>query len=297
MELYQLYSFVVVAEEGHMTKAAERLNTSQPAVSAHIKMLEAELGVALFLRTPKGMVLTPEGVELKKRAETILEGVDGLKDAADKLKDGVRGDVRLGVNTDPRLLRLTSINAELNDNYPGLSLNVLETMSWDASKELLSGNVDLAFTYTKPDDKKIEIRHIDWIQMAIVAPLIWKERYENATMNDLTKLPWIWTSDHCPICELQKEIFAESGCKPNKAVVVDQEAAILKFVSEGVGLSIMPILKAINVADTYNLVPIRKLDKKLALFLIYLKRREQDQKISILLNAIERAWRAKTDDE
>jgi plasmid maintenance system killer protein len=128
-----------------------------------------------------------------------------LKDAADKLKVGVRGDVRLGVNTDPRLLRLTSLIAELNENYAGLSLNVLETMSWDAAKELLSGNVDLAFTYTKPNDKKIEIRHIDWIEMAVVAPLIWKEHYENATMKDLTKLPWIWTSDHCPICELQNE--------------------------------------------------------------------------------------------
>jgi DNA-binding transcriptional LysR family regulator len=280
-----------------MTKAAERLNTSQPAVSTHIKTLESELGVALFLRTPKGMVLTPEGVEIKERAETILEGVNGLKDAADKLKGGVRGDVRLGVNTDPRLLKLTSIIADLNENYPGLSLNVLETMSWDAANELLTGNVDLAFTYTKPNDKRIEIRHIDWIEMAIVAPLIWKERSENATLNDLTALPWIWTSDHCPICELQKEIFAEARCKPNKAVVVDQEAAILKFVSEGVGLSIMPMLKAINIADTYNLVPIRKLDKKLSLFLIYLKRREQDQKISILLNVIERLWEVTTDDK
>jgi len=280
-----------------MTKAAERLNTSQPAVSAHIKTLESELGVALFLRTTKGMVLTPEGLELKERAETILEGVDGLKAAADKLKGGVRGDVRLGVNTDPRLLRLTSIISELNENFPGLSLNILETMSWDAEKELLSGNVDLAFTYTKPNEKRIEIRHIDWIEMAIVAPLIWKEHCENATLNDLTSLPWIWTSDHCPICELQKEIFAEAGCEPNKAVVVDQEAAILKFVSEGVGLSVMPILKAINVADTYNLVPIKRLDKKLALFLIYMKRREQDQKISILLNVIERVWEVKSDDK
>jgi hypothetical protein len=88
---------------------------------------------------------------------------------------------------------------------------------------------------------------------------IWKERYENATMNDLTTLPWIWTSDHWPICELQKEIFAGSGCRPNKVVVVDQEAVIIKFVSEGIGLSIMPLLKAVNVVDAYNLVPTENL--------------------------------------
>jgi len=266
-------------------------------VSTHIKSLESELGVTLFLRTPKGMVLTPEGVELKERAETILEGVDGLHAAAEKLKGEVRGDVLLGVNTDPRLLRLTAIFTELNQYYPGLSLNVLETMSWDAANDLLSGKIDLAFTYTKPNDKKIEVRLVDEIEMAIVAPLLWKERLKNATLNDLTTFPWVWTSDHCPLCELQKAIFAEAGCKPEKAVVVDQEATILKLVAEGVGLGLMPMLKAINVAHTYNLATIRKLDKKLDLFLIYLKRREHDQKISALLDVIERVWEAKTNDK
>jgi len=61
MELYQLKTFVTVAEEGHLTRAAERLFTSQPAISAHIKSLEEELGVTLFHRTPKGMQLTTEG--------------------------------------------------------------------------------------------------------------------------------------------------------------------------------------------------------------------------------------------
>ncbi|MES9912641.1 MAG: LysR family transcriptional regulator, partial [Candidatus Sedimenticola sp. 4PFRAG1] len=54
MELYQLKTFVKVADEGHLTRAAEQLFTSQPAISAHIKALEEELGVVLFQRTPKG---------------------------------------------------------------------------------------------------------------------------------------------------------------------------------------------------------------------------------------------------
>jgi DNA-binding transcriptional LysR family regulator len=288
-------SFVVVAEEGHMTKAAERLNASQPAVSAHIKTLESELGVTLFLRTSKGMVLTREGLELKERAETILKGVDGLLTTADKLKGGVRGDVFLGVNTDPRLLRLTDIYAELNRNFPDLSLNVLETMSWDAEKELLSGNVDLAFTYSKPADKRIKLRHICWIEMVIVAPNIWKERFKSVTLKELATFPWVWTSGHCPLCALQQEIFDDAGCKPKKAVVVDQESAILKLVSEGVGLSIMPTLKAIDVADTCRLAIVKKLKKKLDLFLIYLKRREHDQKISTLLDLVGRVWDSDTE--
>lgn len=72
MEFYQLRTFTMVAEEGHLTRAARRLNASQPAVSAHIKSLEDELRVSLFLRTPKGMVLTDAGKKLKAHADKAL---------------------------------------------------------------------------------------------------------------------------------------------------------------------------------------------------------------------------------
>ncbi len=69
MELYQLRSFITVAGENHLTRAAQKLNTSQPAVSAHIKALEEEFGFSLFVRTPKGMQLTPGGQALCTKAE------------------------------------------------------------------------------------------------------------------------------------------------------------------------------------------------------------------------------------
>jgi DNA-binding transcriptional LysR family regulator len=273
-----------------MTKAAERLHSSQPAVSAHIKALEDALGVALFLRTPKGMVLTQEGVELKAKVAAILEGVDDLRATADRLKGGIFGDIRLGVNTDPQLLKLTAIYAALNRHHPGLSLNMLETMSWDAARELLTGNLDLAFTYSKPDEEKVQAWHLDRIEMAVVAPSRWRERLLDIGLKDLTTFPWVWTSEHCPLCALQKEIFANAGIVPEKAVVVDQEAAILKLVSEGVGLSLMPVVKALNLADTANVIMVKKLEQKLDLFVIYLKRRGQDRKIAAILDVIGRVW-------
>lgn len=95
MELYDLKTFITVAEEGHLTRAAQRLNTSQPAVSAHIKGLEAELGIMLFTRTPKGMRLTQEGEALKDQAARALSIIDTLRDRAGALKDEVRGTLDL----------------------------------------------------------------------------------------------------------------------------------------------------------------------------------------------------------
>ena len=64
MELYQLKTFVAIAREGSLTRAAERVFTSPPAVSAQLKALEDELGVKLFERTPRGMVPTEAGTRL-----------------------------------------------------------------------------------------------------------------------------------------------------------------------------------------------------------------------------------------
>ena len=82
MELYQLRSFAAVAELGHLTRAAERLHISQPAVSAQIKALEDELGVTLFERVSSGMVLTSAGRKLLPAAEKVLDAAQALRSRA-----------------------------------------------------------------------------------------------------------------------------------------------------------------------------------------------------------------------
>ena len=74
MELYQFRKFAAVAELGHLTRAAERLHVSQPAVSAQIKALEDELGVTLFERVSSGMVLTSAGRKLSRRGKGARRG-------------------------------------------------------------------------------------------------------------------------------------------------------------------------------------------------------------------------------
>jgi LysR family transcriptional regulator, benzoate and cis,cis-muconate-responsive activator of ben and cat genes len=83
MSLAQLTYFVAVAEEQHLTRAASRLNISQPPLTRRIRELESELGVTLFERTPRGMSLLPAGEALLARARQILALVELARQDAD----------------------------------------------------------------------------------------------------------------------------------------------------------------------------------------------------------------------
>lgn len=97
MELYHLRTFIAVAEEKNLTRAAQKLFTSPPSVSPHIKALEEELNVELFIRTPRGMHLTEAGETLKQKAESTVYAADDFVNSAQTLCDQPLGCVGMSV--------------------------------------------------------------------------------------------------------------------------------------------------------------------------------------------------------
>ena len=94
----QLRSFLAIVDTGSFTRASERVNKTQSAVSMHIRRLEERLGRALFLKQGRGVVLSPEGEKLVDHARRILQvEADAL---AELRADGLRGQVRLGMPDD-----------------------------------------------------------------------------------------------------------------------------------------------------------------------------------------------------
>ena len=122
MELNRLRSFAAVAEAGHLTRAAERLHISQPALSAQIKALEDELDLSLFDRTPSGMALTEAGRRLLTEAEKVLAAAQALRSEARSLKGEIAGVVKLGTLSDPEFIRVGDFMGAALERYPLLKI-------------------------------------------------------------------------------------------------------------------------------------------------------------------------------
>lgn len=97
MDLRSLKYFVVVAQELNITRAAEKLNMSQPPLSNQIKALEEELGVTLFIRGKRHLQLTEAGSLLLRRANQVLELTDKTRQELREMQDGLSGTISIGM--------------------------------------------------------------------------------------------------------------------------------------------------------------------------------------------------------
>jgi len=290
MELYQLRSFVAVAEEGRLSGAAEKLNTSQPAVSAHVKNLEKELGLILFTRTPRGMVLTEAGRELELKAREALSSVDGLITQAKDLRLGLSGEARLGINTDANFLRVVKIGAALKEDHPNLGLRVLKTNSWRTPDSLRKGELDGGFVYGSPKPEGVEKVELAKVPLRIVAPPDWSNRIERASWEEAAAMPWIWFTEDCPFHEAGRQAFISKGLEVNIAYRTDDEETLLALVIAGKGLSMLREEEALQaVAQNCACVWPQPL-AEMEVSYLFARSRRQDRIVQALLEAVQQTW-------
>jgi DNA-binding transcriptional LysR family regulator len=146
LDLRQLRYFVAVAEEGHVTRAAERLGMGQPPLSQQIKALEAQLGIQLFRRKPRGVELTESGRVLLEEAQVILARLELAERAALSTARGEQGQLRVGVApTAPFHPFVPQVIRGFREAFPGVRVTLDECLSRQAVQELKEAQLDAAF--------------------------------------------------------------------------------------------------------------------------------------------------------
>jgi DNA-binding transcriptional LysR family regulator len=240
MELYQLRTFAAVAEEGHLTRAAERLHVSQPAVSGQIKALEQEFEVRLFERSPAGMTLTVAGRELLPLAERVLTAADELKKSARRLSGEVAGTLRIGTVSNPESIRLGDLLAAAVKRHPRLELELQHEVSGAALEGVREGRLDASFYFGDAPGRDVTALRLREFVYCVTAPIAWAERIEAADWAEIAALPWILTPAISTHNVLVTRLFEQQGVEPpQRHVEADQESVIETLVVSGVGVSLM----------------------------------------------------------
>ena len=290
MEIYQLKAFLAVARVGHLTRAAEQLHITQPAVSKQLKALEEELGVLLFDRLPTGMVLTKAGQALLPHAERTLFGAMELLSAAKRLQGEVAGAVRLGTIIDPESIKLGSFLGSVLQYYPLLQIKLSHGVSGGVLEQLAAGELDAGFYLGEITASGISLVLLRTVRYRVVAPPDWAQRMQHASWQDLGGLPWVGTPAHSSQHRLVREMLRKQGFEPRFVLEADQEASMLSLVKSGVGLCLMREELAQAAAARAEAVIWDGVSQPCPLVFIYASSREQDPAIVALKQVLQEIW-------
>jgi DNA-binding transcriptional LysR family regulator len=291
MDLVQLRAFVTVAHEGNLTRAAERLHLTQPAVSLQIKSLQAALNLQLFARTPNGMALTDDGAKLLPFAERVMESVAEFRQGADALHSTLSGMLAIGTILDPEFIRLGAFLKRLVESYPQLSTQLQHGMSGWVLQQIKSGALDVGF-YLGTPGKEFHFQRLTSFTYNVVAPHGWKTRVAGRDWPALAKLPWIWSPPESAHNRLLTKTFAQYKVTPNKVALVDQEPSMLDLVKSGVGLSLVRESIALREAHAHGLVIADAVSLSTELSFVTLAKRKNEPTIAAVFSLLQALWRS-----
>lgn len=291
MELYQLRTFAAVAEEGHLTRAAERLHVSQPAVSGQIKALEQELGVRLFERSASGMLLTVAGRELLRHAQRVLTAAEELKQSARRLTGEIAGVLSLGTVSNPAAIRLGDLLSAAVRRYPRLELQLHHEVSGAALEAVREGRLDASFYFGDVPGRDFAALRLREPVYRVAAPAAWAARIETAGWAEIAAMPWILTPAISTHNRLVTHLFEEQGIEPpQRRVEADQESVIETLVVSGVGVSLMREELALERQAAGEVCIWNKARLRTTLWFVCAAGREEDPLLKSLFGLLREIW-------
>ena len=151
VELRELRIFLVLADELHFGRTAERLGISQPGVSEAVRVLESRLGVKFFDRTSRRVRLTPAGEELRRKLAPALAALERALTETSDLTGDIRGLLRIGFVLTTEGPALSRLATAFRTRYPACEVRLQEVETFDAYRALRQGDVDVLCNWLAAD--------------------------------------------------------------------------------------------------------------------------------------------------
>jgi DNA-binding transcriptional LysR family regulator len=294
-----IIAFVTVAREGSVSRAAEVLNLTQPAVSHQIKRLSEETGITLFSRSPSGLKITHDGTAMLGKAQDVLTAMTEFRRSARKRVGRISGKLTIGTIVDPKFIRLGRLLAHLRAEHPDIETELVHGVSGDILKWLKQGRIDAGFYLYGQDELPVaghdteNLLHITKLanfDYSVIAPAGWHNQVEDADWTSLAALPWIGTPETSVHHRLLTKVFEDHNARANVVALVDQEASMLEMVRSGIGLSLCRDSIALDQKQSFGLAVANAVSVPACLCFIALERRKDSPILSETFNLLQRSW-------
>ncbi|MCA0395565.1 MAG: DNA-binding transcriptional regulator OxyR [Proteobacteria bacterium] len=243
MNIRDLKYLIAVADHRHFGRAAAASFVSQPTLSTQIRKLEEELGVALFERAPRKVMLTPIGVEIVERARRVVGEVEQMKEAARRSQKPEAGVVRLGIFPTLGPYLLPHVIPAIRERFPDLQLLLVEEKSDELLARLRDGRLDAAILALPLLDEQLHHEYLFEEPFLLAVP----ERHPLAArdalrIDDLAREDLLLLEDgHClrrqtlDVCQL-------AGAQEKTEFRATSLETLRQMVAANVGITLLPAL-------------------------------------------------------
>lgn len=244
MKLQQLKYLIAIADNGlNITAAAERLYTSQPAVSKQLKLLEEELGLQLFARKGKSLKgITPAGEKVIERARIIMREADNIRSLASDYFEEEEGSLSIATTHTQARYVLPDVIRKFRELYPGVSLNLHQGTSEQIADMVAANEIDFAIATGSCElfTSLLLVPSYHWDRKVLVPvghQLTTLDR--DITLEDLAEYPLVTYVFSFGGQSSLKQSFADKGLEPDVVFTARDADVIKTYVRMGLGVGIV----------------------------------------------------------
>lgn len=248
MEIEQLQYFKTVATMQHMTRAAEVLAISQPALSKSIANIEQHLGVPLFNREGRSIYLNRFGELFLQSVNVILDEYDRIKEEFEDIIKPGSGEVSFGFIHTLGMEIVPELIASTSEAFPNMQFSLTQATSLSLLKRLEEGAIDLCLSQ-KIESRVIEIETEELFveELFVIVPTTHPLAQQDAVKYDEVKNePFIAIKKGNSLRQLVDELFLEQGIVLNTTFAAEEMHTVAGFVGAGMGISVIPNIKGLD---------------------------------------------------
>ena len=242
MEMSQLRTFRAVAETLNFTRAAERLNLTQSAVSHQIKALEEELGEPLFIRAKRGVKLSQAGKTALEYVGRILDETEALRERISGRERSRIGRVRVAAATQAFVYLFAPLFESFMDSHPGIDLSFRTTVSTEQTvADILNGAADVGFASLAVYSPNLQVTKVFEDELVLVVSKDHRlATKRTASVAEIQREKMILFERGASIRRATDQFFDQIGVSPDLALESNDTYFIKRMVERGLGSSLLP---------------------------------------------------------